>query len=265
MDSYIDGVSQIPDLDLIRIPVNEIEEFLSQDVNEDEVESPFQPTTPNLGNVFVGSSGAAPPPSKAPATTGVIFADRSESQNLLFMGGDPRASEGASSLDGEVEVGPSEWWDQLLAAGVLPPDVVASGTRVTDEVLMGLFPQASVPVNAFQALEPVHQIPVPIQQQQGPPQRSTARRMEGCIGSRCSAKYETHWVDSTLPFQFTTPSCSHRVSECQMARTRIRPQEASEEAVDHPTPTVFVEEMSHLREEIHNAGHHHLHPLEDLP
>ena len=142
MDSYIDGVSQIPDLDLIRIPANEIEEFLSQDVNEDEVESLFQPTTPNLGNVFVGSSGAVPPPSKAPGTTGVIFADRSESQNLLFMGGDPRASEGASSLDDEVEVGPSEWWDQLLAAGVLPPDVVASGIRVSDEVLMGLFPQA---------------------------------------------------------------------------------------------------------------------------
>ena len=87
------------------------------------------------------------------------------------MGGDPRASESAFSLDDEVEVGPSEWWDQLLAAGVLPPDVVASGIRVTDEVLMGLFPQASAPVNAFQALEPVHQVPVPIQQQQGPPHR----------------------------------------------------------------------------------------------
>ena len=165
MDSYLQGTSQLSDLDLIRIPANRIEDLLIQDGNEAEIESLFEPPTPNLGNVFVGSSEVVPPTSKAPVTT----------QNLLFMGGDPRAIEGASSFDDEVEAGPSEWWDQLLAAGVLPPDVVASGIRVSDEVLKGLFPQAMAPVDVFPA--PIaHQLPAPIQQQQGPPRQQVGWR-----------------------------------------------------------------------------------------
>ena len=84
MDSYLQGKSQLSDLDLIRIHANKIEDLLIQDGNEAEIESLFEPPTPNLGNVFVGSS-VVPPTSKAPVTT----------QNLLFMGGDPRAIEGA--------------------------------------------------------------------------------------------------------------------------------------------------------------------------
>jgi len=49
-----------------------------------------------------------------------------------------------------------------------------------------------------------------------------------------------------------------------MALTKILLQEASEEAVAHPTLAVFGEEMSHLQEEIHSAGHHHLRLREDL-
>ena len=56
MDSYLQGKSQLSDLDLIRIPANKIEDLLIQDGNEAEIESLFEPPTPNLGNVFVGSS-----------------------------------------------------------------------------------------------------------------------------------------------------------------------------------------------------------------
>ena len=90
MKDYLEGASQLQDLDLIRIPENEIEDLLSLGINDGEAESLFQPPTPNLGNVFVDSSGPVPPPSKAPATNGVVFADRS--QNLLFIGGDPHTA-----------------------------------------------------------------------------------------------------------------------------------------------------------------------------
>ena len=86
MDSYLQGTSQLSDLDLIRIPANKIEDLLIQDGNEAEIESLFEPPTPNLGNVFVGSSEVVPPTSKAPVTT----------QNLLFMGGFRRRGRGWS-------------------------------------------------------------------------------------------------------------------------------------------------------------------------
>ena len=189
MDSYLQVTSQLSDLDLIRIPANKIEDLLSQDVNEAEIESLFEPPTPNLGNVFVGSS-VVPPTSKAPVTT----------QNLLFMGGDPRAIEGASSFDDEVEAGPSEWWDQLLAAGVLPPDVVASGIRVSDEVLKGLFPQAMAPVDVFPA--PIaHQLPAPIQQQQGPPRQEVGWRAAVARDTQHNTR-PTGWV---RPYPTSSP------------------------------------------------------------
>ena len=190
MDSYLQGTSQLSDLDLIRIPANKIEDLLIQDVNEAEIESLFEPPTPNLGNVFVGSSEVVPPTSKAPVTT----------QNLLFMGGDPRAIEGASSFDDEVEAGPSEWWDQLLAAGVLPPDVVASGIRVSDEVLKGLFPQAMAPVDVFPA--PIaHQLPAPIQQQQGPPRQQVGWRAAVARDAQQNTR-PTGWV---RPYPTSSP------------------------------------------------------------
>ena len=189
MDSYLQGKSQLSDLDLIRIPANKIEDLLIQDGNEAEIESLFEPPTPNLGNVFVGSS-VVPPTSKAPVTT----------QNLLFMGGDPRAIEGASSFDDEVEAGPSEWWDQLLAAGVLPPDVVASGIRVSDEVLKGLFPQAMAPVDVFPA--PIaHQLPAPIQQQQGPPRQEAGWRAAVARDTQHNTR-PTGWV---RPYPTSSP------------------------------------------------------------
>ena len=189
MDSYLQGTSQLSDLDLIRIPANKIEDLLIQDGNEAEIESLFEPPTPNLGNVFVGSS-VVPPTSKAPVTT----------QNLLFMGGDPRAIEGASSFDDEVEAGPSEWWDQLLAAGVLPPDVVASGIRVSDEVLKGLFPQAMAPVDVFPA--PIaHRLPAPIQQQQGPPRQEVGWRAAVARDTQHNTR-PTGWV---RPYPTSSP------------------------------------------------------------
>ena len=116
------------------------------------------------------------------------------------MGGDPRAIKGASSFDDEVEAGPSEWWDQLLAAGVLPPDVVASGIRVSDEVLKGLFPQAMAPADVFPA--PIaHQLPAPIQQQQGPPRQQVGWRAAVARDAQQNTR-PTGWV---RPYPTSSP------------------------------------------------------------
>ena len=49
-----------------------------------------------------------------------------------------------------------------------------------------------------------------------------------------------------------------------MARTKIRLQEASEEAVDHLALTIFGEETFRLLEEIRSADRRLLHPQEGL-
>jgi hypothetical protein len=176
------------------------------------------PPTPNLGNLFVGASEAASsqfpgPPPKAPATSGVMFAEGSDSQDLLFIGGDPKAQVGSSNFDDEVELGRSEWWDQLLAVGVLPPDVVASGIRVTDEVLMGLFPQAAAPATVC---VPSSRTVSPRSCPNSATTRAsaTARRMGGCSGSGRPTNFHLFRMDSALPFYITAPSGSHGACEC---------------------------------------------------
>ena len=56
------------------------------------------------------------------------------------MGGDKRPLEGSSSAEDEVEDGTHQMWDKLLDANMLPADVVASGIKVTDDVLRAIYP-----------------------------------------------------------------------------------------------------------------------------
>ena len=58
----------------------------------------------------------------------------------IFLGGDRRPMDGSSSMEDEVEDAPHQMWNQLLAANMLPPDVVASGIIVTDDVLRAIYP-----------------------------------------------------------------------------------------------------------------------------
>ena len=58
--------------------------------------------------------------------------------------------EGSSSVEDELEDATHQMWDQLLAANMLPPDVVASGITVTDDVLRAIYPalmKASLPIS----------------------------------------------------------------------------------------------------------------------
>ena len=75
----------------------------------------FPTESPNLGNVFV-------------------------KDNEVFLGGDRRPLEGSSSAEDEVEDSPHQVWDQLLAANMLPADVVESGIKVSDDILRAIFP-----------------------------------------------------------------------------------------------------------------------------
>ena len=60
-------------------------------------------------------------------------------------------------MEDEVEDATHQIWDQLLAANMLPHDVVASGIKVTDDVLRAIYPAlTSLPISP---LEPAMDVP----------------------------------------------------------------------------------------------------------